>query len=200
MGVKEQKKDLKKMAELKKQYQLKDEFIIGIVGRIQEDKGQYLVLEAFYLLKHYNIKLMIVGHAMDNGYLKNLKSKIKLLGIEDKIIFTGFTKQVHTHMNLFDVNILATAKETFGLVVVEAMMSKICTIATNKAGPLEIIEDGKDGLLFDRSSKELAQKIKMLLNNSSLKKELALNGYLKVKDKFEYNKQLNKLYKVINES
>jgi hypothetical protein len=40
----------------------------------------------------------------------------------------------------------------------------------------------------------------MLLNNSNLKKELALNGYLKVKDKFEYNKQLNKLYKVINES
>ena len=200
MGVKEEKKDLKKMAELKKQYQLKDEFIIGIVGRIQEDKGQYLVLEAFYLLKHYNIKLMIVGHAMDNGYLKNLKSKIKLLGIEDKIIFTGFTKEVHAHMNLFDVNILATAKETFGLVVVEAMMSKICTIATNRAGPLEIIEDGKDGLLFDRSSKELAQKIKMLLNNSNLKKELALNGYLKVKDKFEYNKQLNKLYKVINES
>jgi len=143
---------------------------------------------------------MVVGHAMDDGYLKNLKSKIKLLGIEDKIIFTGFTKEVHAHMNLFDVNILATAKETFGLVVVEAMMSKICTIATNRAGSLEIIEDGKDGLFFDRSSKEMAQKIKMLLNNSNLKKELALNGYLKVKDKFEYNKQLNKLYKVINES
>ncbi|HIP12701.1 MAG TPA: glycosyltransferase [Arcobacter sp.] len=100
-------------------------------------------------------------------------------------------------MQLFDVNILATPKETFGLVVIEAMMNKVCMIATNKAGPLEIIDDGETGLLFDRSSEDLAEKITLLYKNSELKEQLSLAGYEKAKEKFDNIKQLNKLLNII---
>lgn len=200
MGTKEPTIDKKEIINLKEKYNLNDEFIVGIVGRIEEGKGQYLIIDAMYKLKKLNIKLLIVGHTMDEKYLNSLKQKIKNYYIEDKVIFTGFTKDVDSHMQLFDVNILATKKETFGLVVIEAMINKVCVIATNSGGPLEIIEDGVDGLLFDRTSEDLIKKIKLLYNNNSLKNKMAINGYKKTNKYFNHNIQLNKLLEIINES
>jgi glycosyltransferase involved in cell wall biosynthesis len=200
MGCEANKIDEIKVNDLKEKYSLTDEFIIGIVGRIEEGKGQYLVIEAIERLKEHNIKAIIVGHTMDEEYLESLNEKSKQLDIENKIIFTGFTKEVNEHMQLFDANILATPKETFGLVVIEAMANKVCMIATNAGGPLEIIEDNVDGLLFDRTSEDLANKIKKLYENKDLKEKMALKGYKKAKEKFDKQTQLDKLYRVINES
>ena len=185
------------LKKLKKKYMLKDEFITGIVGRIEDAKGQYLVIEAIKKLKTLNIKALIVGPTMDEKYLNTLKAKVNSLGLQDKIIFTGFTKAVNEHMQLFDVNVLATPKETFGLVVIEAMANKVCMIATNNAGPLEIIDDGVDGLLFDRTSDDLANKIKMLYENRELKERLAKNGFKKAKEKFNKDIQNEQLFKVL---
>lgn len=200
MGTKEQKIDSVKVDELREKYALGKSFVVGIVGRIEEEKGQYLVLEALAKLKDLDIKALIVGHTMDEAYLKSLKEKVKDLGIEEKVVFTGFTREVDAHMQLFDVNVLATPKETFGLVVIEAMINRVCMIATNKGGPLEIIDDGENGLLFDRTSEDLASKISMLYNDKDLKEKLSLMGYKKAKEKFNASRQLEKLFKVINES
>lgn len=202
MGTKEKSINNDRITALREKYNLTDlnTFIVGIVGRIEDAKGQYLVIEAIKLLKDLNIKAVIVGHTMDEKYLNNLKQKVKDFNIEDKILFTGFTQEVDEHMRIFDVNVLATPRETFGLVVIEAMINNVCVIATNNGGPLEIIDDGKDGLLFDRTSNDLANKIKLLYQDEELKNHLSMSGYNKAKNIFESNKQLNKLYGVMNES
>lgn len=197
MGCEATNINAQRVEELRQSYNLKDEFIVGIVGRIEKAKGQYLVIEAIEKLKHLNIKAMIAGLPMDEKYLDELKSKIKDLRLEEKIIFTGFTKEVNEHMQLFDLNILATPKETFGLVVIEAMANGICMCATNKAGPLEIIEDGVDGVLFERNSDDLANKIKMLYEDRELKEKLALAGQKKAREMFDKNTQLEKLYDIL---
>lgn len=197
LGVKASAIDEVKVASLKEQYNLKDEFIVGIVGRIEEGKGQYKVIEALNILKDLDIKVFIVGSAMNEIYLENLKQKVSNLGLNNKIIFTGFTKNINEYMQLFDVNVLATENETFGLVVIEAMINKIPMIATAKGGPLEIIEDGIDGVLFDGSVDELSQKIALLYNDTQLKNKISNAGYVKAKEKFDWVKQLDKLYKVM---
>ena len=200
LGVDEPVIDMKKVNMLKEKYNFKDEFIVGIVGRVEEGKGQYLVLEAIEKLKHLNIKALIIGSAMDEKYLFELKQKTNDLGIEDKIVFTGFTKDINEHMKLCDVTVLATRKETFGLVVIESMVNRVPVIATANGGPLEIIDDGKDGLLFDRTSKSLAQKIELLYNNPEQIEKLSINAYDKIKEKFDKEKQMKKMYEVIDES
>lgn len=198
MGTQTNINDKKEIERLQEKYDLdKKTFVVGIVGRIEEEKGQFLVIEAISKLKELDIKAMIVGHTMDEEYLNSLKEKIKKLDIEDKIIFTGFTKKVNEHMQLFDVNILATPRETFGLVVIEAMANEVCMIATNNGGPLEIIEDGVDGLLFNRTSEDLAEKINFLYENEEQKKTLAKKGLEKAKRLFDQKTQLNELYKVL---
>jgi len=118
--------------------------------------------------------------------------------MDDKIIFTGFTNEAQELMQLCDCLILATTCETFGLVLAEAMRGNIAVIATNQGGPLEIIDDKKTGLLFERgNSGDLAMKIEMLKDNE-FKNVLAYNGTKKAKEYFDSKKQFDKLDAILN--
>lgn len=199
LGVKEGITDENKIEALKSKYALSNAFIVGMIGRIEDEKEQYILIEAISKLNNSNIKALIIGSAPHDEYMKKLKDMVKSLNIEDKIIFTGFTKEVNEHIKLCDATVLATKKETFGLVVVESMRNRVCPIATNNGGPLEIIDDNINGLLFDRTPEGLASKIEYLYNNPDIKKSLASTGYEKAKIEFDYDTQMQKLYDVINE-
>lgn len=193
LGVKERDVDKKLIEQLKQHYSIQDEFVVGIVGRIEDGKGQYILIDAIKKLQNLKIKALIVGDTMDEEYLDALKNKVKSIGIEEKVIFTGFTKEVDEHICLCDATVLATPKETFGLVVIESMVNKVPVIAVNNGGPLEIIDDGNDGLFFDRSSDELAEKIALLYSDKKKKEELAVAAYAKTRLRFDFNRQNEKL-------
>ena len=200
MGTEGESVSKEKKQELNEKYGLAESFVVGIVGRIEEGKGQYLVLEALAKLKELDIKALIVGHTMDEQYLLELHQKVSDLGIEDKVVFTGFTREVNAHMGLCDAMVLATKQETFGLVVIEAMINEVTVVATNKGGHLEIIDDGVDGMLFERNSESLAEKLELLYEDRALNSKLLEAGQKKAEEMFDSKKQLNKLYGVINES
>ena len=196
LGVKS-KKELD-LSEIRKKHDIKDgEFVVGIVGRIEEGKGQSIVIEAISKLKSSNVKLLIVGDGMGDDYLDKLHDSSAKYEIEKRVIFTGFTKEVDAYMQMCDVTVLATKNETFGLVVIESMANSTPVIATNRGGPLEIIDDMVDGLLYDGGVDDLAKKIELLLHDEDLKSELSLNSLRKVQDKFDFNKQMEKLYEMI---
>ncbi|MBU1658726.1 glycosyltransferase family 4 protein, partial [bacterium] len=177
-----------------------DVFTVGIVGRIEDGKGQYLVIEAVKKLlgEGVNVQALIVGHAMNDEYLQSLKEGVKQENLEQKIIFTGFTREAQKLMQLCDTLVLATDRETFGLVLIEAMACGICVIGTNNAGPLEIIDDHQTGLLFNkRDSDDLAEKIKLLAEDETLRNALARSGKMKANEVFESKKQFEKLYKIL---
>lgn len=171
-----------------------------MIGRIEEAKGQYLLLEALAKLKTLNIKVIIVGQAMHESYLQQLKTKIIDLDIVENVIFTGFTKEVNAHIQLCNLTVLATKKETFGLVIIESMANGVPVIATNAGGPLEIITEGIDGFFFNRTAQDLGEKIQMFYSDSALQKSIANTALKTVVNKFDYAQQLTKLYKVIDES
>jgi glycosyltransferase involved in cell wall biosynthesis len=173
---------------------LGDEFFVGIVGRIEEAKGQHLVLEAIKQLnlKGISAKALVVGHAMDDNYLKALQSEYA-----EYAVFTGFTREAQKYMQVCDALVLATENETFGLVVIEAMMCGVCAVASDSGGPLEIIEDGVDGVLFKtRSVADLSVKLTELCRDVERRERLARAGKNKALDRFESEKQFNQLSKV----
>jgi len=176
--------------------QADDKFIISIIGRINEFKGQHLLIEAMNLLhkKDLKIKAYIVGNPMKEEYLQGLKNQVKMLGLEKKIIFTGFSNEVEKYMQISDCVIMASKNETFGLVTVEAMMNKTAVIGANSGGVLEIIDDNKSGLLFQSGdAKDLSKKIEFLYNNENLKTTLAQNGYKKAHQVFNHKQQFDSL-------
>jgi len=185
-----------KKKSLEKEYALGDSFVVGIVGRIEKGKGQYLVIDAAYKLiqKGFDIKVLVVGHAMDESYLSELKGDIVLKNMSENVIFTGFTTEVQSLMQVCDTLVLATKKETFGLVLIEAMASGIAVIASDSGGPLEIIEDKKSGFLFkDDDSEDLAEKIETLFDCEA-KEKIALAGKERASLMFDSQKQYERLY------
>lgn len=178
-----------------------NEFIIGMVGRIEETKGQYLLIEAAQVLKASGMaaKIIFVGHAMEESYKKELEAMVKDKGLENEISFLGFTKNPHRFMQACDVMVLATKCETFGLVVIEAMQVDAVMVATNQCGPLEIIEDGKSGLLFESGdSADLAKKLGYLYGHPKERKAIAEEAKKRVKELFSNDKQFKKLAEVLN--
>lgn len=201
LGVKDacyfSKEDIEKQ---KEELEVENAFMIGFVGRINESKGQYLLIEAMKELikKDLDIKAYFVGSAMDESYLDLLKQKIKDYKLEDKLFFLGFIKEPNKFMQTCDVIVTASKNETFGLVVIEAMNNKVAVIASKNGGFLEIIDDEKNGLLFEnQNSKDLASKIEILYKNDEYKKLIALNGKQKVDEIFSHDKQFEKLKKIL---
>lgn len=170
---------------------LGESFTVGIVGRIEPQKGQHLVLEAVRKLSEEGIdaKALIVGHAMNDEYLQKLQNDYR-----DRAIFTGFTREAQTLMQLCDVIVLATENETFGLVLIEAMMCGVCVVASDSGGPLEIIDDGVNGLLFKTFDvDDLAGKLRQLHSDEKLCQTFAEAGRVKAIEKFESQKQFMEL-------
>lgn len=179
----------------RKELGLGQSFTVGIVGRIEEPKGQHIVLEAVKKLSEKGIdaKALIVGHAMDEKYLHNLQREYG-----DIALFTGFTSEAQIMMQLCDVVVLATENETFGLVLIEAMMCSVCVVASRSGGPLEIIDDGINGLLFKTfDSDDLADKLILLERDEIFRKTFANAGKVKALDIFENKKQFNELKTIL---
>lgn len=190
-----------KKLQLQKICGIKDgDFVVGIIGRIEEPKGQYLLIDAIKKLKNKNIDIkgLIIGHAMDESYLKKLQDEVINDGLKDNVVFTGFTNEVQSYMQLCDAVVLATHKETFGLVLIEAMQCGICVIGSDEGGPLEIIDDMQSGLLFkSMDSDSLAQKIELLYNDKELKKRVAEAGNKKAKEVFDELKQFEEVKNIL---
>jgi len=133
-----------------------------------------------------------------NKGVEALKNDIIHLDLEDKVIFTGFTTEVDTHLQLCNLTVLATENETFGLVVIESMANGVPVIATNKGGPLEIIKNGVDGYFFDGTIQNLTDQIQMFYNDKRLQKKISIETLEKVKKKFNETTQLTKLVTIID--
>ncbi len=166
-------------------------FLIGMVANFVKKKGHKLFIEAASLIKKQikNVKFIIVG---DNIWKTSLTKEIlqnfaKEKGVFEDTIFTGERNDIPQILNDLDIFVLPSERESFGMVILEAMASKVPVIAHKfSGGPSEIIEDGKDGLLVDcKSPNELVGAIFNLTNNNPLRNKLIEEGYKKVKEQFD---------------
>ncbi len=171
-------------------------FNIGMVGRINEAKGQYLLIKAVDILikKGIDVKAYFVGNPMEKSYLEELKNDVISKNLENNIHFLGFMKNPHNFYQICDSIVLASKRETFGLVLVEAMGMQTAVIGSNSGGVVEIIEDKKTGLLFEvENENSLADKIQFMIENLELKKEMESLAVKKCEELFDEEKQYKKI-------
>jgi glycosyltransferase involved in cell wall biosynthesis len=171
-------------------------FTVGLFGRIEYAKGQHVLIDATLKLinEGERIQSAIIGHIMDQSYYKKLKKKVNDSGCDNAIRFAGFHPNPTSIMGCFDVIVLATEVETFGLVLPEAMRAGTAVIGTNAGGVPEIIQDGKTGFLFEPGNAgELAQCLKKFIKSPELHKKLAMNGKIFADENFSEEKHFAEL-------
>lgn len=115
-----------------------DTFIFGTVGRLVAFKAHRELIEAFALAapRINNSRLVIIGR----GPLQSeLEALVGDLGLEDKVQIMGFVPDASRLMRAFDVFVLPSHNEPFGLVLLEAMASRLPVIANNTGAVPEIL-------------------------------------------------------------
>lgn len=169
-----------------------NDFVVGLFGRLEDGKGQHLLIKAIAEAKNNNhhIKALIVGHEMSAGYSNTLKKLAENLEIQNQIQFSDFVSEPQNLMQICDCIALTSYEETFGLVLPEAMRAGIAVIGSNAGGVPEIIDHEKNGLLFEsRNVGSLCQQISRFYVDPVFRNEMALAGKHKA-DTF-FNQELH---------
>ena len=143
--------------------------IVLSVGRIVENKGYHLIVEALHLLQKSGQELpylMIVGGAADEAlYPAKLRATIAQLGMEQDVLLTGpqANETLRDWYSAADVYCLASATEGWPNVLLEALACGTPVVATNTWGTPEIICSAEYGLLVERSAESLAEGLRTAL-------------------------------------
>jgi len=175
-----------------------DAFLIGLVGRLEESKGQALLLKAFAQVyqRFPQAHLLLAGdpppeHA---GYDQELKSLAADLGVAERVHFIGFQADTAPIFAALDLCVLASKQEAFGVVLLEAMAQGVSIIATRAGGVPEVIQDGVNGLLVKpEDSAELAGAIERLISDAEGRRRLGKAGFRIVREKFGLERHLQAL-------
>lgn len=164
-------------AELRLGYGIaEDEKTAGMIGRLEAVKGHEYFIKAIKQCNEndLNIKGLIVGTGGIEDELKKLAAD---LGIEDKIIFTGFLDDVAPVVNITDIFVNASyGTEASSLAMLEAMSLGKPVVATNYGGNPYQVKQGKTGLLVQiKQSDYLSDAIIQLLSVSDTYNQFSTN-------------------------
>lgn len=155
----------------------KEDFIIGVIGRIDEQKGQLELVKAFRQIadKYPNAHLLIVGEPtrgepQQEKYFQHIKQQVHKVKLEKRIHFKGFQRDTRKLFANLDLFVLPSHQETFGFVVVEAMASGTPVLATRAGGVPEILQKGECGFLCEpKSYQSIQEQLELILSDKDLR-------------------------------
>ena len=170
--------------ELKQQYGIEeDEKIIIHVSNFRKVKRVEDVIKSFELIQQkVKSKLLLVGDGPEISVVCKL---VKSLGLENHVLFLGKQDSVEELYSISDLKLLLSEKESFGLVLLEAMACGVPCIGTTIGGIPEVIEHGETGYLCGLGDVEdIAQKAINLLSDEALHRSFSINAIQRVKNHF----------------
>jgi glycosyltransferase involved in cell wall biosynthesis len=153
-------------------------FRFGILGALVPGKGQDIAIKAIASLskKYPSVSLYLYGNIVDKDYYKMLTQLISELNCGKNVVFVNFEENQDLIYSNLDVLLNCSVMEGFGRTIIEAMSRDIPVIANASGGPLEIICDKKNGLLFNHTAESLITCMETLMNNEKLYNEVSKNG------------------------
>jgi glycosyltransferase involved in cell wall biosynthesis len=153
-----------------------NDFIVGIVARLEEYKGHKTFIEAAVASKKdgENIKFLIIG---DGSIKKELVKYAKSLDVTDRVIFTGFVENVSELVNILDLNVnCSTGTETSCLAISEGASIGIPAVVSDYGGNPNMVLNGKTGYIYpQKNANELYKIIKSLKNSPKMIEKMKFN-------------------------
>ncbi len=182
---------------------------VGSILRIVPIKDVMTMIRAFSIVKNRveNVKFYLIGPSEeDSSYSQQCHSLVKLLGLEDSIIFSGRVN-IKDYLGKLDMLILTSISEGQPLVILEGWAAKIPTISTDVGSCKDLLQadkfEGPCGIITKLASpSDTAKAILELISNPSLREQMGENGLKRVKRLYNdkvliksYNDIYNSLYK-----
>lgn len=138
--------------------------VIGAMGRMSEEKGMDLFIDAIAQLRARGLDVhAVMGGA--GGIENDLRARVEKSGLQHCIRFAGWVSDRRAFFDGIDVFCLSSRTETFPITLLEAMAHAVPSVATRCGGPQEIIEEGRTGYLADITAESIAAVLEKALNN-----------------------------------
>ncbi|WP_199478491.1 N-acetyl-alpha-D-glucosaminyl L-malate synthase BshA [Peribacillus saganii] len=169
---------------LREQFGIKTyEKVIIHVSNFRGVKRVQDVIEAFALItEKVDAKLLLVG---DGPEMSAICRQVRNLALEDNVLFLGKQDNLEELYSISDLKLLLSEKESFGLVLLEAMACGVPCIGTNIGGIPEVIMDGETGFLCELGdTRSVAEKAVMLLKDRELHTSFSAASRELVKTRF----------------
>ncbi|MBH0229566.1 N-acetyl-alpha-D-glucosaminyl L-malate synthase BshA [Halobacillus yeomjeoni] len=170
--------------ELKEHYCIQDdEKVLIHISNFRKVKRVPDVIRSFAKIeKEVPSKLLLVG---DGPEYSDCYQLVKDLGIEDKVLFLGKQDNVSDLLSISDMKLLLSEKESFGLVLLEAMACGVPCIGTNIGGIPEVIDHGETGYIAELGNiDQIADYAVKILSDKELLNSLSVNAKQVVNNKF----------------
>jgi len=161
------------------------ELLVGMVAGFRPEKGHEYAFRALKILLDSGIKvrLILIGDGERRDYLQSVA---RGLGIWENIIWLGLQKEPKKYISIFDLFLMCSKKvETFSIAILEALSMNKPVIASDLGGTSEMIIDGITGFLVTpKDPSDIAEKIKYLIDNPAILKEISKNARSFVTERF----------------
>jgi L-malate glycosyltransferase len=171
-------------SELKETYGIQeDEKVIVHISNFRPVKRIQDVIKAFSMIrKEMPSKLLLIGNGPELTVACEL---VRELNIEDDVLFLGKQENVGELFSICDLKLLLSEKESFGLVLLEAMACGVPVIGTRIGGIPEVIVDGETGYMVEvGDTAAVADKAISLLKDDDKLSRFRENSVLHVRENF----------------
>lgn len=181
----------------------KEAKIIGTIGRIDKQKGQEYLIKAVHQLREegFDWEILFIGDETkgeEGQYLPFLENLVKELEMEEFVNFRSFTDQTELAFAALDIFAMTSYNETFGMVTIEAMASKLPVVGSDRGGTVHLVEHDKTGLLFESQSVEdLTQQLRVLFQNPQKVQEMGQEGHKAAQLKYSHLTEVKEMEKLM---
>ncbi|HUN05369.1 MAG TPA: glycosyltransferase family 4 protein [Aggregatilineales bacterium] len=161
-----------------------DALLAGMVCRLIPLKGVAYVIDALALLKESipNLHLVIAG---DGPQRSSLVQQVESNGLRGRVHFLGWRQDIPDVMAGFDALVVASEREGFGLVMLEAMAQAIPVIGTDVSAIPEVIVHGETGLLVpSKDVPGMAEALQYTFSDRALRQYMGLMGQDRLETSF----------------
>lgn len=173
---------------------------LGFIGRLNQQKGLDILIDDISSLNKdilNNLELIVLGDGEDKA---ELLKKIDQYDMNNIIKFLGFRKNVVEIMNSFDVLVMPSRNEGLPLVLLESMSTGTPVAIHNVGCISEIIDNGKNGWIIEKSEHSWSKFIKELFNMKYDLNEISSKSYETYKTKFTLERMCKQYYEVYKNS
>jgi glycosyltransferase involved in cell wall biosynthesis len=167
-----------------------DALIVGSVGRLSPEKGQYDLLEAARQLApaRPHVYFALTGDGPDEA---GLRARVHEYGLDDRVLFTGKLKDARPVFRDLDILALTSHTEGFPNVVLEALCMETPVLATDVGGTSEIIQDEVTGVLIPaRQSNRIEAGLLRLIDDRAGAERLMRAGREAVLARFSFTQRV----------
>lgn len=185
----------------KSHYALPQEKIIFFVGRLVQEKGVQVLLDAIPKILHYqpNTRFLIAGKGPHSQFLQD---KARNMGIGNKVSFLGYIDDDLRNRiyQVADIAVFPSLYEPFGIVALEAMAAKTAVVVSDTGGLGEIIKHQVNGMkAYTGSADSLADNILYLLGNPKEAMQIRERAYKEVLETYSWQQIAKETISVYNE-